>query len=157
MGYHPDKPMHCPKCPTGRLDRLELQFFMKPLFGQGRREVLQLDQCSACRGIWFDPGELELYLKQQVTAADSQPVTPVDHARLDEKEVECVRCSVPMFKWPASLLSAVKADYCPKCLGVWLDAGEIDSLEKENMPLASHLMKRLQALFGRDRWDVRTK
>ena len=40
--------------------------------------------------------------------------------------MNCIRCHVRMIK---SEKEGVLVDQCPKCKGVWLDAGELDMIE----------------------------
>lgn len=82
---------------------------------------LVLDHCHACKGLWFDAGELEDYLARS-------------HARFDESALErigetaftCPRCR------PVRLVRAyvdtVALDVCPRCRGNFLDLGEVHAL-----------------------------
>lgn len=98
---------------------------------------VEVDECEKCGGIWFDKDELRRakdatdsdlnWLDFQIwkhakefTAIPSEPKCPNGHKSM------------------VSLLyghTAVVIDYCPTCLGTWLDKGQfkkiIDSLEDE--------------------------
>jgi uncharacterized protein len=44
-------------------------------------------------------------------------------------ELECPRCGVALVEREAN---HVKMDSCPKCSGIWLDAGELEQLQRVN-------------------------
>ena len=82
---------------------------------------LALDYCAACKGLWFDEGELREHLARS-------------HARLGETEIQptgetrfsCPRCRDA--KLAQATAWSVALDVCPRCRGVFLDLGEVEEL-----------------------------
>ena len=50
-------------------------------------------------------------------------------AALEKAHLKCPRCNVPLSERETN---HVKLDACPQCNGVWLDAGEMDQLQRVN-------------------------
>ena len=96
-----------------------------------------VDRCTTCAGIWLDAGELrdvqetiehdyshELGRIETVAAAYAlarQKVQP---------DVDCPKCGSALFATEYGHCSYILVDRCPDCGGVWLDAGELQALEK---------------------------
>lgn len=98
--------MQCPKC-------------KKPLkSGKITAKQLVLDQCSQCKGMWFDKGELAILLGAR---AKKDFVIPKFSAKV--LGTECLRCNVSLYEfcYPGTL---TLVDGCKQCEGVWLDNNE---------------------------------
>jgi Zn-finger nucleic acid-binding protein len=97
-----------------------------------------LDACHrGCGGVWFDAQELEKV--NMAIPAGTQ--TPVEVERgpsitVDEQRIrKCVHCrGIKLERKLFSLGTGVIMDCCPKCHGLWLDAGELDSIREETNP-----------------------
>lgn len=94
-----------------------------PVTDQG----VALDECPACKGRWFDRGELE-----RVVAATSPPVTGdgsqparATHVAASGGYRACPRCDQPMLRTVYERYSGVLVEWCGHH-GYWLDAGEFD-------------------------------
>lgn len=70
-----------------------------------------IDQCSACRGIWFDRGELARAARKPLPAFVPSGPSPRT----------CPTCTVPLV---VGRLGPVELDACATCRGVFFDAGE---------------------------------
>jgi Zn-finger nucleic acid-binding protein len=93
-----------------------------------------IDRCDTCLGIFFDSGELEHILEEQVKTAHE-----VDHQRLntliDERRkedygmayIKCPVCQKLMNRKAYGSRSGVIVDTC-KEHGVWVDGGELGML-----------------------------
>jgi len=81
----------------------------------------EVDVCSSCEGLWLDPGELA---RLAGTAADFAQGTPSV-----ETALRCPRCAGPLRERSYVLRSSVKVDCCTGCEGVFLDRGELASVE----------------------------
>ena len=113
------------------------------------REAVELDECPACGGIWFDSGEfhaLKDRLKPDLNWMDLKvpekgrevfPETCFDWLVMDyidlpnskssQHKLLCPRCAVPIL--PLSYQDAsVQIDFCNKCEGIWLDRGEFKKI-----------------------------
>ena len=99
---------------------------------------MELDVCDGgCGGVWFDAQELDK-VNQSVPAGkrplgevmcESSGVVDQTHGR------KCVRCrGVTLKRKLFSLGTGVIMDCCPKCQGIWLDHGELDSIREETNP-----------------------
>ena len=123
--YEPDSKRTCPDCNT-TLTTIDLQVEGKFL----------IEKCNDCKGLFFDPGELEMLLDHTVSN-----VYHVDHDRLDELSKEnfqarpkdfkyrkCPVCQVIMRRRNFGYKSAVIVDQCPSH-GYWLDEGELSQLQ----------------------------
>lgn len=99
--------MMCPKCNSAPLRS-----------GKAKTTQLILDQCSKCKGMWFDKGELSTLLG---TRAKEHFVIPKFAATMPD--AECPRCNVSLYKfcYPGTL---ILVDGCRQCEGVWLDNNE---------------------------------
>lgn len=106
--------MNCPKCTTPTLDPRTLN-------------GIEVDQCPACRGVWFDAAELGRLLK--LAAADLKPLTrgSGDDA-LNAKPANCPRDGTRLVRVCSAQNRAVVVDTCAVCRGVWLDGGELARL-----------------------------
>lgn len=93
---------------------------------------LTLDVCyGGCGGIWFDATELGRISASAATSLHSIWSVPVSNVKLTEPRM-CPRCpdTVLERKW-FSDSKRVEIDQCPKCDGVWLDAGEFSRIYEE--------------------------
>jgi Zn-finger nucleic acid-binding protein len=82
---------------------------------------IELDLCQDCRGTWFDRGELNLALGDQL----SLDLTP---AVSDEADRDCPICSGCMGKVNIGPAGGVLIDVCPDKCGMWFDRGEVRDL-----------------------------
>lgn len=105
--------MRCPSCKTQTL---------RPFRDSG----LEIDACSSCTGIWFDPHELSTFLKSDVMKQrflwmDAVPMTGVPYV-INTARRRCPRDSEPMDE---KIYAGITLDNCPKCQGIWFDEGEV--------------------------------
>lgn len=74
-----------------------------------------LDICPSCGGVWADGGEFSA-----LTGRAPSDGAPLSGFRLQKL---CTRCRLPLLPF---MLDGVELENCPKCGGVWFDAGELD-------------------------------
>jgi len=94
-----------------------------------------IDVCEGgCGGIWFDNRELRKLDDREEAAGEEllglarDPAVAVDH----EATWNCPRCDAqPMTRHFYSPQRAVEVDECPRCGGVWLDAGELATIRAQ--------------------------
>ena len=117
---------HLMKCPTDQSD-LERQTY------EGEIEI---DRCPSCGGVWLDQGELEK--AQENLAADHSDrlgrigsvAQAYEFARQQAQiPSSCPKCDSELYPEEYGYCSQILVDRCPSCLGIWLDAGELQSLE----------------------------
>ena len=117
----------CPRCKVP-MQRLRL----------GLETAVEIERCTKCFGIFFDPGELE-----EVLEASAKRAYEVDLERLDTMlreetssrdyenvtYVPCPDCGELMHRKSYGARAGVVVDRC-KLHGVWLDGGELNQLLK---------------------------
>ena len=106
--------MRCPKC---RSDMDILEF-----------EGTQVDRCSTCHGLWFDPGELERLRNRKAAAAIDigDATTGKVHNAIDQ--YRCPRCGGGMSRLVDSTQRHIWYEACTRCGGSFFDAGEFRDL-----------------------------
>ncbi len=108
--------MKCPKCK--QVD----------LTSQVINEI-EVDQCPTCRGIWFDEQELPRMLTH--ASQDIKPLTKgKERTDLDKVTGQCPVDDSDLMRVFSQMDRSVVVDRCPKCLGIWLDGGELKRLAK---------------------------
>lgn len=110
--------MKCPACKS-------------PLREKGAGGLI-LDVCyGGCGGIWFDARELEGISAKAATTLHTIWQVPVSNVKLTDPRM-CPRCPEQILdrKW-FSPAEKVEIDQCPKCNGIWLDAGEFSRIYEE--------------------------
>ena len=119
-------PLDCPKC-VGRLESVKI-----PDAGTGsiadRDNFLEIDQCFACRGIWFDQNELKRCIMLEGFPEGLAPSIKDPAGFLDARDAKCPVCSEKMIKAAFPIENFITLDKCPKCKGAWLDGTEVDRL-----------------------------
>ena len=94
-----------------------------------------VDVCAGgCGGIWFDNQEVRKLDDTEEAAGETlldverDPGVTVDH----DAQWGCPRCGHPaMTRHFYSPQRSVELDECPKCGGVWLDAGELATIRAQ--------------------------
>ncbi len=95
---------------------------------------IELDYCPACRGVWFDSGELELLLEE---AGFAGPVSPLDNIlrpaeiRSPEKKRKCPVYQRQMGEIAIGKEPVVFIDCCRQGDGLWFDGGELGQLVEQ--------------------------
>ncbi len=99
----------------------------------------EVDRCGACRGVYFDAGELEAVIGL---------VREFQEVQLDEPEIESARDREPArtLVCPADGEAMDKyeiggevVDRCPLCSGIWLDDGEVAALKLAEQHIRSYI------------------
>ncbi len=103
--------MNCPKC--------------KGVTHEMKIEGVEVDFCSACKGIWFDKDEIAFTMELPVD------MPQIEEVKKEAKKTEyaCPRCgdSLETMKFVQS--NDLLVDRCPGCGGIWLDKGEYSKIE----------------------------
>ncbi len=90
------------------------------------RESIEVDWCPACRGVWFDAGELDV-----LAAKAGKRLEPglIGEASPDAGEARrrCPRCRRKMKKAAVGGPQTLLLDRCMEH-GLWFDAGELGTL-----------------------------
>jgi Zn-finger nucleic acid-binding protein len=90
----------------------------------------QVDRCPRCGGIWLDKGELEKIMELGIYY-----ITYLDDIFMIKSKKnprrECPRCQVPLNAKRFEKMPDIELDVCPKCAGLWFDAGELRAIGKK--------------------------
>ena len=95
---------------------------------------IELDYCPHCHGVWFDYGEIELWLKSMGSQDGSHflgDILKAPEAESAEKERKCPVCHKGMKKVTIGREPPILLDACPSRNGLWFDGGEVGHLVKQ--------------------------
>ena len=107
-------------CPNCKKDMLVLEF-----------ELVELDHCLECGGVWLDSGELallgkragalhgELLAAMEIEQGEKQPARP---------KRRCPLCRKPFLHVRAPGGRDIRVEKCPRSDGLWFEAGALQSV-----------------------------
>lgn len=103
--------MKCPKCQTQTMVTKTIKKFQHPL-----------DECTDCKGLFFDRGELNALLGKR-----TEKIFSIPSFALKQNKCLCPKCLQPLFEfcYPGTM---TLIDACKSCNGVWLDKQEWDEI-----------------------------
>jgi Zn-finger nucleic acid-binding protein len=102
----------------------------QPLTGEVHLDM-HLDLCDDCGGVWLDAGEFPALMRhgpeelRRWERELGQPTVNLDAAMETRQDLLCPLCSLPLKGRPYAGASGIRLDNCPKCKGMWVDAGEL--------------------------------
>ena len=140
--------LRCPKCAAGLshvIIRKKPEYGGTVLHEAQKTNEIEVDQCIACGGIWFDANELQQYLDEKLFLLQS-PDSRISK-KINEKPADCPICKKLMRKDILPKWRNVIADLCDSCGGIWLDGGEIEKLSDAAMTFS----EKVKLLFLRIR------
>ncbi len=110
-----------------------------PLETERYEADIDIDRCGSCKGVWLDDGELNR-IQDTVERDHSDLEHPAPSASLAGTHrterpdstplVACLACGTEMVLRPYGFGAQVMIDECPDGCGIWLDGGELETLEK---------------------------
>lgn len=127
-------------------------------------QVIILDQCPKCGGIWCDKWELF-----PIEAGEAARLEPADEMSLrdsrplgDEKTLYCPRCTSKLL---AAADPGLRPDWhirrCMKCDGIWLNRGEFTKFKDQQQKVRAsklgaerHAQKLAQLMKDPEAWVV---
>ena len=112
-------------CPVCKSDMIVIEY----------RDI-ELDYCTNCKGVWFDSGELELFLGPHNTEESRTVIDSSIHSREVislEKKRKCPICGRKMKKMVIGEKPQILIDVCDKNHGLWFDGGEVAQMIR-NLP-----------------------
>lgn len=125
MGLKGMRRLDCPKC-MGELRETKIE--------DKKGNVIAVDQCYGCSGIWFEKDEFRNAQKLKINFSDEASAKELQgewrDVVYDLKIARCPVCKKDMERIKSSRLSTVVIDHCRACDGIWLDGGEIRLLMK---------------------------
>ncbi|MCU4162653.1 zf-TFIIB domain-containing protein [Carboxylicivirga caseinilyticus] len=123
--------MYCPRCNTTLEEKN-----INDLSGS-----IQVDTCPSCGGTWFDKGELEQI--ENVVELSIIEIRNIPKKKEQLEKLKCPDCNLhpTLSKHAHQRDKKVIFDYCEICHGIWLDRGELEAIQKDN------LLKTISTLF----------
>jgi Zn-finger nucleic acid-binding protein len=106
--------MRCPKCRSD-MEQIEV-------------DGVQVDRCTTCRGLWFDPGEIELLRNRKAAAALDIGLVATGKAQNAIDHYRCPRCGGEMVRMVDPQQTHIWYEQCASCHGSYFDAGEFTDL-----------------------------
>jgi Zn-finger nucleic acid-binding protein len=113
---------HCPECQQ----ELNLERF----------HGVDLDVCTECAGLWFDPAELRRLITSDpiaLVSLDDHIVREIRHgasAPLATMTLHCPDCAMPLTPFHYEYTSPVQMNACPDCGGFWMLEQELLKLQQ---------------------------
>ncbi len=90
---------------------------------------VEVDGCPGCGGIWLDKGELpKLSADPNVLRSLGNGIRATQPAAAPQRTDSCPRCNQPLSPFEFGTLRGIRLDRCKSCEGIWLDAGEAQSI-----------------------------
>lgn len=126
--------MKCPRCETV-LKAVEY-------------DEVQIQVCPDCKGEWLEAGELEKIAEHHEEVFTTEEIAKLDGVNkeiftateTDHDELQCPECDgVEMKHFNYGETSGLLLDKCPKCGGIWMDAGQMEKVEELVDGWKSHL------------------
>jgi Zn-finger nucleic acid-binding protein len=118
---------------------------------------IELDHCPACRGTWFDEGELALLFAEPGAAetapggggwAGGERIAALPDAATTERRRRCPRCRRKMRKVNIGPGRRVMVDACPAGDGLWFDDREVADLARDLVSPGEDLPERLATFLS---------
>lgn len=125
---------------------------------------VEIDVCGACHGQFLDKGELERIqsLRERSHSGPEQSDASAAYEQVEQLSAEaiaCPKCGTEMARRPYGFGSQTVIEVCPEDCGMWLDAGELEALERfyerqqqgvdSALPLPLRIWLRASELFSR--------
>ena len=106
---------------------------------------VEIDYCSARKGIWLDRGELDLIF----SSSEKKEIAKLFSVKnnLDEIKRRCPVCKKKMNKVEFENTEII-IDRCSEDHGVWFDSGELKSILKSAEEENSKIINMLKEMFG---------
>ena len=106
---------------------------------------VEIDYCTACKGIWLDRGELDLIF----SSSEKKEIAKLFSVKnnLDEIKRRCPICKKKMDKVEFENTGII-IDRCSEDHGVWFDSGELKSVLKSAEEENSKIINMLKEMFG---------
>jgi Zn-finger nucleic acid-binding protein len=92
---------------------------------------IEVDRCTACKGIWFDAREHEKLKRVKGAQSIDTGERPADAA--EAHKIECPICHTPMITLSVIGHPKLKYESCTVCFGAFFDAGEFREYHGEGV------------------------
>ena len=100
-------------------------------------EGIAVEICGTCSGCWLDADELgcivrireQRFSPEQLSSIDTAAKIPGIPVKDIERDIVCPSCGTPTGPLNYGGDTGIVIDRCPKCHGIWLDVGELESIQ----------------------------
>jgi Zn-finger nucleic acid-binding protein len=100
---------------------------MEPVVFDG----IEVDRCTACKGLWFDSREDEKLRARRGSAVIDTGDRALGRAHNDVRDVRCPRCTSRLVRMVDAAQPHIWYEGCAVCGGAYFDAGEFrDSMSR---------------------------
>ena len=111
--------MQCPKC-SGKFEIVTY-------------DEIEIDRCTSCGGLWFQPEELkalrdDIWMADYIIDTGDKSAGKVANA---QRDVNCPQCDKKMYHEYDKEQPHITYETCPDGHGTFLDAGEFTDLVKK--------------------------
>ena len=107
-------------CPACKVDMFVLEF-----------QLIEIDHCPECGGVWLDSGELEL-MGQRAGALRADLLAALEQERGERPngrgKRKCPVCSRALVEVRTDSDPPITVDRCPSVHGLWFDCGELGAV-----------------------------
>lgn len=111
--------MNCPKC-KGSMESVVF-------------ETVEVDRCTACKGLFFDGHEAEKLRKVKGSESIDVGEAAVGKAQNTNDRIRCPRDTTPMVRIVDPQQPHLWLETCPVCHGTFFDAGEFRDWKHETV------------------------
>jgi Zn-finger nucleic acid-binding protein len=101
------------------------------------------DRCKKCGGLWFDKNEL-YQIRHEKDWFKIDTAVPGAHISTEKGDFKCPRCREKLQTIKYEHQTSIKIDVCPKCEGIFLDAGELDEIHKASETWVERLKEKAE-------------
>jgi Zn-finger nucleic acid-binding protein len=115
---------------------------------QVAHEGIEVDRCTACKGLWFDILEHEDL--KAISGSEVIDDGSVEMGRANDglRRIQCPACNVPMIHMVVAAQPHIAYEACTVCYGVYFDAGEFTDFREETFA------ESWRSLFGKPRLET---
>lgn len=106
--------MNCPKC---RIDTMKKETL------QG----IEIERCPSCKGLYLDHSELETMIEKKMGNLADTLFFSSTSDQMDKIVATCPHCQREMTR--IKLQGDIHVDSCPSCGALFIDQGELASLQ----------------------------
>ncbi len=100
-------------------------------------EGVAVETCGTCSGCWLDADELgqivrireQRFSPEQLSSIDTAAKIPGIPVKDIERNIVCPSCGTLTGPLNYGGDTGITIDRCPKCRGIWLDKGELESIQ----------------------------
>jgi Zn-finger nucleic acid-binding protein len=98
------------------------------------RGDIHVDECLWCKGVWFDPGELETYREAVRRGTEREGLGPSTFQATDgnAEKLFCPRCNTKTLVQGA--IRSIQLHQCETCHGIHVSGEQIAELNHDTRP-----------------------